>query len=89
MPLSARACGLEPITIFHYLPDNVILTRNSCLAKRACCIWIDPPSSHISLPVWSASSASHNGLLQGTPEADPLKMDVQLFKQLPASPLES
>lgn len=47
--LSAKACGLEPITIIYYLPDNVILTRNSCLAMRAGSIWIDPTSGHIFL----------------------------------------
>ena len=47
------------------------------------------PAATSPLPVWSAPFTSRSSLLQRTPRTDPLKMDVQLFKQLPASPLES
>lgn len=84
---SAQTCGLEPSARIHYLLANVILTRNSWLGDLALSGLIQP-SATFALPVWDAPSTSHSlGLLQRTPKTDPLNMDVQLFKQLPASPL--
>lgn len=57
VPLSGKECGLEPRTVIHYLPDNVILTTNSCLTRRACSVQINPTSGHIS-PVGGLLSPS-------------------------------